>query len=206
MILIENEFFETAELQLTKPRISYRVFRLLHYGNDCYLQSYIWETIWYGGKQIEAQWSTDKYSPYGGGGIHSWKKLDAAIDYMLYGSQPGGGIVFENHKFPQEVCIGKIYSWGEVIEHEGGYRSQYAYPSKLYTFDNLDISQKLKRMYGCDVINLEIPNLQVNTKYMEDMYSKWLHSGYSTSYLHKSYNMEKKITKQIIKEININGK
>ena len=31
----------------------------------------------------------------------------------------------------QEI-LGEVYLWGRIIEHERGYRSQYAYPKKLY--------------------------------------------------------------------------
>lgn len=51
---------------------------------------------------------------YGGirEGVYSWKSKDKALRY-------GGGHI-------SKIVIGKVHIWGDVFEHERGYRSQYA--------------------------------------------------------------------------------
>lgn len=64
-------------------------------------------------------------------GIYAWKTLfgttNGIRDFLLHGG----------------YIIGKVYLWGRVIEHERGYRGQYAYPhSFLY-------SQEIMRCAVC---------------------------------------------------------
>ena len=45
-------------------------------------------------------------------------------------------------KYP--LIRGEVYLWGKIVEHEFGYRAEFAYPKKLYKHKNL--AQK----YGCE--------------------------------------------------------
>ena len=64
-------------------------------------------------------------------GIFSYKNIDLLREYINY-------IFIENESLAGEVAL-----WGEIQEHEFGYRSQYAYPISLS-------DQKLALMYGCE--------------------------------------------------------
>jgi len=46
-------------------------------------------------------------------------------------------------------CWGEVYLWGRVIEHEKGWRAQYAYPK---SFVDSGIARQLATVYGCKVI------------------------------------------------------
>lgn len=54
-------------------------------------------------------------------------------------------------------AAGEVYLWGKVIEHEDGFRAQYAYPKKLYVIDGGSradkIAEALAWTYGipCEV-------------------------------------------------------
>ncbi len=47
--------------------------------------------------------------------------------------------------------LGRVAIWGDIIEHEKGYRSQYAYPIKLIEFPGQDWAA-LGKEYGVPVI------------------------------------------------------
>lgn len=67
----------------------------------------------------------DKYRRLAyGNGIYAWRKrferaTETASHYECRHNIVGG------------VC-GSVYLWGEIIEHEDGYRAQYAYPKALH--------------------------------------------------------------------------
>lgn len=76
-------------------------------------------------------------------GVHAWKTLDGAKEYA-------GGIM--------EVVIGRVELWGEVVEHERGYRAEFAAIKSLDFFKNTYRStffnsdrrrlNKLRKLYG----------------------------------------------------------
>jgi hypothetical protein len=37
-----------------------------------------------------------------------------------------------NQGYAHQDVLGEVYLWGKIIEHEHGYKAQYAYPKKLY--------------------------------------------------------------------------
>ncbi len=59
-----------------------------------------------------------------------------------------------NSDFRQQF-IGEVALWGEVAEHEEGYRAQYAYPLTLavsgYCFPYKEVSE-IAKLYGCKYI------------------------------------------------------
>lgn len=52
-----------------------------------------------------------------GEGVHAWKSSHKALGYLFGFADDAGAMI-----------IGKVALWGEVIEHERGYRAQYAKP------------------------------------------------------------------------------
>jgi hypothetical protein len=47
-------------------------------------------------------------------------------------------------------CYGIVRLWGRVIEHEHGYRAEYAYPGELVCGD-LDVALRIEQRYGVPV-------------------------------------------------------
>ena len=48
---------------------------------------------------------------------------------------------------------GEVWLWGRVVEHEKGYRAQYAYPKSLVNTGG--IARRLAAIYGCELIDVE---------------------------------------------------
>lgn len=72
---------------------------------------------------------------YAGGGVHAWKTKKQAATYMA-DCKP--------------CVIGRVALWGEVIEHELGYRAEFAKP---YSFDIVapntpGVLEALRQAYG----------------------------------------------------------
>lgn len=63
-------------------------------------------------------------------GIHAAKKIETLFAYA-YGPTWSVGTV-----------IGKVALWGEVHEHEFGYRASYAYPQELFVSPELSVSER----------------------------------------------------------------
>lgn len=85
--------------------IGYRVWRIVDGG---YLKSCSAETVWAPGETIEGDIGNDGH----GLGVHAWKSKSLMLQYGGY------------HK--DRCAIGSIRMWGEIVEHDRGYRSQYA--------------------------------------------------------------------------------
>lgn len=52
---------------------------------------------------------------------------------------------------------GEVYLWGKVIECEGGYRAQFAYPKKLTVAGDERVARLLAEAYGVEVIGVPAP-------------------------------------------------
>jgi hypothetical protein len=48
------------------------------------------------------------------------------------------------------VCYGIVRLWGRIIEHEDGYRAEYAYPGELVCADR-DVAMRIEQRYGVSV-------------------------------------------------------
>ena len=83
--------------------------------------------------------------PYAeGAGVHAFKSLDEAFKYADQAI---------NWIFPSgSVVVGHVALWGDVIEHEHGYRAQYGSVHSILNAANdnpkLDL---LRRRYGCEI-------------------------------------------------------
>jgi len=60
---------------------------------------------------------------------------------------------------------GEVYLWGKIIEHQLGYRGEYAYPKKLYVSTAIKnykyIIQLVRNLYGCEVESIDFSNRNV---------------------------------------------
>lgn len=85
--------------------IGYRVWRIIDGG---YLKSCSADTIWAPGEPMEGDIGKDGH----GLGVHAWKSKSLMLQY--------------SHLGQMRCAIGSIRMWGEIVEHDRGYRSQYA--------------------------------------------------------------------------------
>ncbi len=58
----------------------------------------------------------------------------------------------ENRPETDNHIWGEVWLWGRVVEHQTGYRAQYAYPKSLV--DTGGIARRLATVYGCEVITV----------------------------------------------------
>jgi len=88
------------------------------------------DTPWVPGEVLEAHALQDFDHSGGRTGIHAWKSLFEVVDYAqgLLQEQSVGGVPVAG------VAIGKIRLWGDVVEHERGYRAQFA---RVHSIDDL---------------------------------------------------------------------
>jgi hypothetical protein len=80
----------------------------------------------------------------GGAGIHAFKSFDEAFKY----AEKASDWIFPNGN----VVVGHVALWGDVIEHEHGYRAEYGsvYDIVSVTRDNIDLDA-LCCHYGCEI-------------------------------------------------------
>jgi hypothetical protein len=61
---------------------------------------------------------------YTGEGVYAWRDFTDAVSYALVYASSG------------PVAVGRVDLWGTVIEHEGGWRAEYAQPRTIeYVFN-----------------------------------------------------------------------
>jgi hypothetical protein len=82
--------------------------------------------VWLPGERNEAVCSA--------GGDHEAPQLGCSCGIYAF-SQPY--LVKEQGYYRQDL-LGEVSLWGKVIEHERGYRAQYAYPKQLYITPHTD--------------------------------------------------------------------
>lgn len=141
-----NELQQIINDKTIKPIIAYRVWSL----DMPYNTIYSWHrdnVLWEPGKIIEAHCSPKDNKNFG---IHAWKNMDDLLDYVTDYSKTS-------------YIIGTVYMWGEIVEHEKGIRSQFAYPCEFQIFihrNKTTINRKqveinLRNAYGCEVADFE---------------------------------------------------
>jgi hypothetical protein len=118
---------------------------------DGFLCSVAADRIWAPGEAMEA---AKDFTPHGeDGGVHAFKErageFEAYVDgATAYYAQYSRGVPDILMRRP---IIGEVRLWGEVIEHELGYRAQYAYPKRLIA-NGVDpaILAKITKRYGLE--------------------------------------------------------
>ena len=142
----------SAVLTITGPRtpVEYggikvgeiEAWRIWYLRNDGYLESIVSSVVWLPGNPMTGDVTYD--------GVFSWK---TSKDARAHGRR-----ALEMGSLP--VIGGRIALWGEVIEHEHGYRAEYA---KIIGLDygwgrNIDLHQ-LRFEYGLPDAETRRPNL-----------------------------------------------
>lgn len=112
--------------------IAYRAWWLQ---DDGLLHAMFWNHIWQPGAVERVQKVDLTY----GTGLHAFKTLEKTKDE--YRSSSYGIIVY-----------GEVALWGEVIEHERGYRAEYASIRKLIAITGFDYVWRLWRKSKLDVV------------------------------------------------------
>jgi hypothetical protein len=120
-----------TESHLDRPIVGLRVWRTeQHSDGTLVLQSWhAQHAFWPGGRELTAK----PASP----GIHAFKSTTALIAYI--------GTDIANAR----TVVGTVALWGTVIEHEGGWTAEKAYPLEIVCA-NSDVAASLRRMYGCE--------------------------------------------------------
>ena len=68
------------------------------------------------------------------------------------------------------LILGRVALWGEIAEHERGYRAQYAYPVSLVVpWRMREIGCRLAERYGCRVERVDRPWLW----WLRDLIGRW---------------------------------
>jgi hypothetical protein len=75
-------------------------------------------------------------------GVHAYRTLEEAERRIT--ADPNAGYVFHR---PSIRAWGALKLWGKLVEHEQGYRAQFAYPSDLFCEDEA-LALKVSALYG----------------------------------------------------------
>jgi|SRR3989344_2624332 len=122
------------------PIISYRSWFLFiedfHIKIKSLMASYIWKPKYYQPHLVVYN------SILAHSGIYSWKTIDLSRKYQI-------GNIF-----------GDLYNWGDVIECENGYLSQYAYP-KSFLYWKCGICHKYYNEKSTSLVDFSINNQTV---------------------------------------------
>jgi hypothetical protein len=100
---------------------------------------------------------------YGCGcGIYALKAPEAALECAQMARRdlaklfpdlklPPGPMCLTDLKRPPGLAWGAVKIWGRIIEHESGYRAEFAYPSSLHC-DDAELARRVAALYGvaCD--------------------------------------------------------
>lgn len=85
-----------------------------------------------------------------GGGFHAFKRGDYEGVHGEYGGPSVYGVIVAGRR---ARVFGTVYLWGELIEHEGGYRAQYAAIRSIDSGIDLDHPGRLdeiRKLYGVE--------------------------------------------------------
>lgn len=133
---------------MAEPLIAYRIW---HIDGDSKLHPLTRCTPWEYGNIVETDEIPTIESSCRQRGIHAWKNMGDLIEYL------------NPNRYPVIHIIGRVALWGKIVEHQFGYRAQFAYPHSL----DMILSQKsplinykriensLRDNYKCEVGDLE---------------------------------------------------
>jgi len=82
-------------------------------------------------------------------GIHAFKdRADAGAFPSMWEARR-----FPQGSFPQQSVVGQVSLWGRVVEHERGYRAEFAYPYALFlSQEQAWLAAPLAARYKVDVL------------------------------------------------------
>ncbi len=93
--------------------IAYRAWELRVVDGNVYYESMHSPTIWENGQMTAEQAAGEAVTDYGHAGVYAWKTEQHAEMYVLASVR-------------RTYAIGEVEMWGEVVEHDLGYRAEHA--------------------------------------------------------------------------------
>jgi hypothetical protein len=135
-----------------EPIIGWRMWRVLdwrapspHLGSMTYMGGNHWPS----GRAPASETGVPALSGTCGYHAHKTKEqVHLAFGYTLTEVHRRTGLVY---------AWGEVYLWGKVVEHENGYRAQFAYPKRLWVtkpaivgMEVPDYPSMLRRLYGVE--------------------------------------------------------
>lgn len=124
--------------------IGWRVWCVVRFGGRLRLASVIHDEVWPAGKELVARCrAAAPLEPHAAPapdcncGIHAARDPAAVWTYLRGRDEPG----------TVARVLGRVALWGDVVEHELGWRAQYAYPLEVCTGD-ADLRLRLGSLLG----------------------------------------------------------
>lgn len=114
--------------------IGWRSWQVEDSGSELWLKSVVVPAYWQPGQALEAYFLPPPAGSMHGPGIYAAKSEAGALEALA--DWPGS-------------VYGTVALWGTVIEHDRGYRAQFAYPQHLWCKDE-ETARRLSRRYGCE--------------------------------------------------------
>lgn len=138
--------------------VAWRVWRAISNGRDAVLRS-IWRgTPWPVSAPFSVASITQHQRVDGGerDGVHAFKVLPTIKDYGY--ALPGDSVLAG-----ETLVHGTVSLWGRVIEHERGYRAEFAYPQFICTCTGDALAHAIVRSYGIETSRcLARPKAHIN--------------------------------------------
>jgi hypothetical protein len=122
------------QAQQTEAIIAWRAWKIGSAGTRTLLKSVVVDVLWPSCEPLEAEDLPPVGSVTRGPGIYAAKSKEDAHRAMTSWSCS---------------VYGTVALWGNVVEHQLGYRAQYAYPQHVWC-KNERVAQELRRLYGCE--------------------------------------------------------
>lgn len=121
---------------------AWRVWRLVSNGKNAILRSCVTGAMWEAGVPMAATEKLLARQKYNG--VYAYKKEIEPKDY---------GYTIADGSEGEILVHGRIALWGKVIEHEEGYRAEFAYPTHIIVpavKNAKNIAQAIRAEYGCE--------------------------------------------------------
>ena len=161
--IINNKLVEVARATATYPIVGYRIWAWV---DDHLHAQFGWSPVgqWPICSPMEAKFDEARYVaqsiPHQGPAlIERTSQAERLAKTGIHAYNMDASVLRE-YADPKDVR-GEVYLWGKVIEHEYGYRAEFAYPKTIYLVRgcapairqrNIDIA----RIYGCETKDVEV--------------------------------------------------
>ena len=128
----------------TEAIIGYRVWEVRPAGRFAFLESVTQRTPWPVGEALKAHCISEYPGVNSHNGLYAFKRRHTEAEYRAsYGTEK------------TMLVYGTVALWGRVIEHQEGYRAEYAYPQSIVVPSSIPDSGKVARAlantYGIEV-------------------------------------------------------
>src|SRR5262249_9494586 len=123
----------TPEL-VREPLLGWRAWRVIEHDGGPALTSWWMSTLWPARHALESECGDHGAQPVADHmcGIHAYKARGPPIAYLARRHESGRRLTSRRPEHTLAVAFGRVSGWGRAVEHERGWRSQFAYPYELY--------------------------------------------------------------------------